>query len=450
MRLLNSLAGRLVASLILVTVAFGLVAAVTGSITLHREINEAMDNSMQEAARRLLPLVIDDLFGREVSQSPRRLAEAVSDDIGGRLIFQVRDGSGRVLLHSYNAPAEPLTAELAQGFSEAAGWRIYTEPAVGGTIFIQVAELDARRNEETFEAATGFLIPMVILIPLSALVAWLTLARFLRPIATLRGEISARHGDNLAAIRTTELPSELAAIAKSVNSLMRRLHMALEAEKEFTANAAHELRTPIAGALAQTERLIAEAPDDAARKRPRQIKAALSNLAGLSEKLMQLARADAGVAAAGKPADLAAVAALVVEDFEQHSENKGRLRLETPVKGKALAAIDTDALAIVLRNLIENALRHGPEGGEVVVRIDEDARLGVINKGPVVPAPGSLIKRFERGATRAEGSGLGLAIVSRILQQIDATLVLNSPASGRQDGFEATIRFPGLEPNSKR
>ena len=441
MRVLNSLAGRLVASLILVTLALGLVAAGAGSITMHREINEAMDSSMQEAARRLLPLVIDDLFGREPSQSPRKLAEAVSHDGGGRLIFQVRDAGGRVLIRSYDAPAEPLTAELARGFSESAGWRIYTEPAISGTVFIQVAELDSRRNEETLEAATGFLIPMVILIPLSALVAWLTLARFLRPISTLRGEISARHGDNLAPIRTEDLPSELAAIAKSVNSLMRRLNMALDAEREFTANAAHELRTPIAGALAQTERLIAEAPDEASRKRPRQIKQALSDLAGLSEKLMQLARADAGVAVAGKPADLAAVAALVVEDFEQRGQNKGRLRLETP-KAKPYAAIDTDALAIVLRNLIENALRHGAEGGEVVVRVGEDARLSVINQGPVVPAPESLIKRFERGATRAEGAGLGLAIVNKILQQVDATLVLNSPASGRQDGFEATIRFP--------
>ncbi|TPN45373.1 MULTISPECIES: ATP-binding protein [unclassified Mesorhizobium] len=442
MRILDSLAGRVVVSLILLTVAFGLVAAGTGSITLHREINEAMDSSMQESARRLLPLVIDDLFGREPSQSPRRLAEAVSDDDGGRLIFQVRDAGGRVLIHSYDAPAEPLTAELVQGFSEASGWRIYTEPAVSGTVFIQVAELDARRNEETLEAATGFLIPMVILIPLSALVAWLTLARFLRPIATLRGEISARHGDNLAPIRTDDLPSELAAIAKSVNSLMRRLNMALDAEKEFTANAAHELRTPIAGALAQTERLIAEASDEAEKKRPRQIRAALSDLADLSEKLMQLARADAGVAVAGKPADLAAVAALVVEDFEQRGQNNGRLRLKTPDNGKALVAIDTDALAIILRNLIENALRHGTEGGEVVIRITDDARLSVVNQGPVVPAPDGLVKRFERGETRAEGSGLGLAIVNRILQQIGATLTLDSPASGQQDGFEATIRFP--------
>ncbi|MEP6564933.1 MAG: ATP-binding protein [Mesorhizobium sp.] len=441
MKFLDSLAGRLVASLILVTVAFGLVAAGTGSITLHREINEALDSSMQEAARRLLPLVIDDLFGREASQSPRRLAEAVSDDDGGHLIFQVRDASGRVLIHSYDAPAEPLSTELVQGFSEVAGWRVYTEPAISGTVFVQVAELDARRNEETLEAATGFLIPMVILTPLSAFVAWLTLARFLRPIATLRGEISARHGDNLAPINTEELPSELAAIAKSVNSLMRRLHMALDAEKEFTANAAHELRTPIAGALAQTERLIAEAADEAGKKRPRQIKAALSSLAGLSEKLMQLARADAGMAVAGKPADLAAVSALVIAEFEQHGQGKGRLQLEAPSKSGVPVTIDTDALAIVLRNLIENALRHGAKGRPVIVRIEDGAKLSVINEGPVVAAPGGLVKRFERGATRADGAGLGLAIATRILQQTNASLVLNSPATGRQDGFEAVVQF---------
>ncbi|WP_137932405.1 ATP-binding protein [Mesorhizobium comanense] len=445
MRIPGSLVGRLVTSLLLVTVVFGLIAAATGSITLHREINEAMDNSMREAARRLLPLVIDDLFGREASQAPRRLAEAVPDDDGGRMIFQVRDGTGRVLIHSYGAPAAPLTSRLAGGFSEEAGWRVYTEPAVSGTIFVQVAELDARRDEETFEAATGFLVPMVILIPLSALVAWLTLARSLRPIASLRRQISARHGDNLAPIQAEALPSELAAIARSVNSLMQRLNMALDAEKEFTANAAHELRTPIAGALAQTERLIAESPHEAARKRPRQIKAALDDLASLSEKLLQLARADAGVAVAGKPTDVAAIAALVAADFERHDPYKGRLRLETQVK--LYAAIDTDALAIVLRNLIENALRHGAEGAEVILRTDESS-LSVINDGPAVAAPSELVKRFERGATRVSGSGLGLAIVSRILQQIGATLALNSPATDRQDGFEATIRFagPGISP----
>lgn len=446
MRIFDSLVSRLVVALIVVTVAFGVVAAATGSYTLQREINEAMDSSMQEAARRLLPLVIDDLFERDEPQSPRRLAEAVSEDDGGRLVFQVRNGEGRVLMGSYSAPVEPLTQGLAQGFSEQAGWRVYTEPAVSGSLFVQVAERDAHRNEETLEAATGFLVPMIILTPLSAIVAWLSLAHSLRPIATLRNEIKARHGDHLAPIRTENLPSELAAIATSVNSLMQRLDMALDAEKEFTANAAHELRTPIAGALAQTERLIAEATDEVGRKRPRQIKAALSHLARLSEKLMQLARADAGIAAGGKSADLASVAAFVVNDFEQHGENRSRLRLEAPAKGRMQVPIDPDALAIVLRNLIENALLHGAENTQVVVRVGDDLALSVVNEGPVVPATTDLVKRFERGATRAAGSGLGLAIVNRILQQVGATLVLNSPASGQKDGFEATVRFqpPGV------
>ncbi|TPI21441.1 ATP-binding protein [Mesorhizobium sp. B4-1-1] len=435
-----SLVGRLVASLIIVTVMFGVVAAATGTFTLHREINEAMDNSMQEAARRLLPLVIDDLFGRETLQPPRELSEAVSQEDGQRLIYQVRDSQGRLMLHSHGAPATPLTTGLTRGFSQEAGWRVYTEPAVSGTLFVQVAESDERRNEETLEAAAGFLVPMIALTPLSAILAWLTLTRFMRPIGTLRADISARDGDNLAAIDTEHLPVELAAIAKSVNRLMRRLHMAMEAEKEFTANAAHELRTPIAGALAQAERMIAEATDDAGMKRPRQIKAALVSLSNLSEKLMQLARADAGIAA-GKSADLGAVVALVVADFEQHAENKSRLSLERPSKGTVEVAIDPDALAIVTRNLIENALRHGAQGRTVVIRVDDSAGLSVINEGPVVPAPDRLLRRFERGTTPSGGSGLGLAIVSKILQQTGATLSLNSPASGREDGFEATIRF---------
>ena len=435
-----SLVGRLVASLIFVTVAFGAVAAAMGSFTLHREINEAMDNSMQEAARRLLPLVIDDLFGREALQSPRELAEAISQEDGQRLVYQVRDSQGRVMLHSHGAPPTPLTTVLAKGFSEEAGWRVYTEPAVSGTLFVQVAESDERRGEETLEAATGFLVPMVALTPLSAILAWLTLTQFMRPIGKLRAEISARHGDNLAAIDTEHFPVELAAIAISVNSLMRRLHMAMEAEKEFTANAAHELRTPIAGALAQAERMIAEAVDDAGMKRPRQIKSALVSLSSLSEKLMQLARADAGIAG-GKSANLPAVVALVAADFEQHAGNKPRLSLQMPSDGAVEVAIDPDALAIATRNLIENALRHGAEGRTVVVRVDDGGGLSVINEGAVVPAPDKLLRRFERGTSSSDGAGLGLAIVSRIVQQTGATLSLNSPASGREDGFEATIRF---------
>ncbi|MDX8481508.1 ATP-binding protein [Mesorhizobium sp. VK24D] len=438
----GSLIRRVVVSMLFLTSAVGLIAAAAGSVTLHREINEAMDGAMQESARRLLPIVIDDLFTKDLTAAPRRLAEGVSGEADNRLIFQVRDKDGRLLLHSHDAPATPLTDTLEQGFSENKGWRIYTEPAISKTIFVQVAEAIAQRHEEMYEAGIGFLLPIVALTPVSALLAWAVLARFLRPVGRLRAAISERHGDNLDPIRTHDLPVELASIARSVNKLMRRLGLALEAEKEFTANAAHELRTPIAGALAQADRLLIEASDEATRRRARQIKAALSDLANLSEKLMQLARADSGLAESDTPADLMRIAALVVREFQHLGEGGERAVLSGPASGP-MVSIDPDALAIVIRNLVENGLRHGAAGSPVTIAVSDDAALRVANEGPIVAREelGKLARRFLRGSTQADGSGLGLAIVAKIVQQAGGTLVLNSPASGKPDGFEAIVRF---------
>ncbi|TPJ38808.1 sensor histidine kinase [Mesorhizobium sp. B2-5-13] len=439
----TSLVRRLVVAISAVMVVYGLVAAIAGGITLHREINEAMDVAMREAARRLLPVVVDDLIGKDAQAAPRVFAEADNDEDGDRLVVQVRDKQGLVLLHSNHAPSSPLSLIPVPGFTENKGWRIYTEAAVSGTIFIQIAELESRRDEETLEAAFGFLLPLVLLTPLAAIVCWLILERSLRPVLTLRSEIANRHGDNLASIRTEDLPLELAAIAKSVNSLMRRLGMALSAEREFTANAAHELRTPIAGALAQAERLLAEAPDLNVGNRARQIRASLANLARLSEKLMQLARADAGVAAASQPVDLGSVAALVVEEFGRSAGGQGEIDLVRPSEDAPMVEIDQDALAIVIRNLVENAVRHGASGKPVKISIGKDASLRVINECPVIPAAelGGLTQRFARRASPADGSGLGLAIVSNIVQQVGGTLILRSPASGMRDGFEASIQL---------
>jgi two-component system OmpR family sensor kinase len=444
MKLPGGLVGRLLAALMLVTTAFGLTAAAIGSITLHSQMNEAMDVAMQQAANRLLPLVLDDLPAHEAATGPRRLPEESSDEDGARFVYQVRDSEGRLLIHSHDAPAEPFPVDLRPGFSEAAGWRVYTVASAGEAIFVQVAERDRDRDAETLEAATGFLIPLAALMPIVVLAAWLVLTRFLKPLAALRAEIGERHGDNLAPIEAGRFPSELAAIAKSVNVLMRRLRMTLDAEKEFTANAAHELRTPIAGALAQAERLLAEAADEPTRRRTQQIRSALGNLARLSEKLMQLAKADAGVAATSTPVDIAALSSLVVEEFRHGQDGGGRISLERPPGGRIRACIDADAFAIVLRNLIENALRHGAADRPVAVHVGQDGAVSVVNEGTVVPAASlkTIVKRFARGRTGSDGAGLGLAIVNRIVQQAGATLTLHSPAAGRDDGFEAIVRFP--------
>jgi two-component system OmpR family sensor kinase len=227
-----------------------------------------------------------------------------------------------------------------------------------------------------------------------------------------------------------------------VNGLIERLHRALEAERSFTANSAHELRTPIAATLAQVQRLVAESPHGPLRERALQVESSLHRLARVSEKLMQLARAEGAALLSPAAQDLATVLTHVVDEFRRSDDNASRLRL-TLAPGVAVHShLDPDAFAILMRNLIENALRHGAADGAVDVLVSDDGAIHVLNAGDVVP-PATLRRltaRFERGAVAAAGAGLGLAIAEAIVTGAGGTLELRSPAAGRADGFEAVVR----------
>jgi two-component system OmpR family sensor kinase len=264
------------------------------------------------------------------------------------------------------------------------------------------------------------------------------------PIRRFRAGIEARGGGDLSPIPAEGLPSEFRPNAQAVNRLLDRLRRALEAERSFTANSAHELRTPVAGALAQVQRLIVEATDEETRSRARQVEAALQRLARLSEKLMQLARAEGGRLQAEAPVDLAPILRMLVADMGR--EDGHRIELTLP-NAEVMASIDPDAFAILARNLIENALHHGAQDAPVQVSLSPKGVLRVVNTGPVVPADvlGRLARPFERGPTDAHGSGLGLAIVAAIAAGTGGRLDLISPATGRADGFEAKFATNRIE-----
>ena len=160
-------------------------------------------------------------------------------------------------------------------------------------------------------------------------------------------------------------------------------------------------------------------------------------------KLLQLSRAQAGIGAGDKPIDLIAVIETVIGDYDRDTGTAGRVLLENDVKEKLIRNVDIDAFAIVMRNLIENALIHGPVDDEVTVSVD-DGTVRIINGGHVLSQEelAGLKKRFWRGKTNAAGSGLGLSIVERIVDQIGGRIDLLSPATGRADGFEARITLP--------
>ena len=227
---------------------------------------------------------------------------------------------------------------------------------------------------------------------------------------------------------------------------MERLRHALEAERSFTANSAHELRTPIAGALAQTQRLLAELPEGEAREHAARIEDSLHHLTRMSEKLMQLARAEGGGLLAEAPQNLGPVLSLVVEEFHRSGGAGARIRFSVPAPLTLISRMDADAFAVLVRNLIENALKHSPPDMEIDVSLSEDGMLRVVNGGPALPPEilARLKARFERGPTEAAGSGLGLAIADMIARGGGATLELLSPADGRPDGFEAQLSFEEL------
>lgn len=439
----TSLQGRLSLWLTLGAVLLWAVAAAWTAVHLRHEMDEVFDSALEEAGQRLLPLAVRDIIGREEDDSPDQ-GVATLREHDEYFTYVVRDAEGLVLLRSHRADLGVFPPFSGMGFADTATHRVYSDAALRGTITISVAEPLAHRWDVAREALIGLALPLTLIIPASLFGVWAAVRAAMAPIRRFRAGIEARGGGDLSPIPAEGLPSEFQPNARAVNLLLDRLRRALEAERSFTANSAHELRTPVAGALAQVQRLIVEAPDEDTRSRARQVEAALQRLARLSEKLMQLARAEGGRLQAETPVDIAGVLRMVVADMGREDGNRIELALPNVT---IMAAIDPDAFAILARNLIENALRHGAQDAPVQVSLSADGVLRVINAGPIIPPEqlARLSRPFERGITDAQGSGLGLAIVAAIAIGSGSRLELISPATGRADGFEAKFATNRIE-----
>lgn len=439
----RSMTRRLLAGLMTAVALIWLIATVMGLSVMEEEYDETFDSSLQETAERLVPLVVDDLFRKEEIVAPQQLQAARPDSGGEYLTYQVRDRTGNVLIHSHDAPSAPFPAPLQGGFWSDKTHRYYTATGVSNTVFVQVADAFANRREALSETGLALFLPILALLPLGLAISWVIVRRTLAPVDALGREIEAKDSGNMELLRTEPLPLELLPIASSVNTLLRRLRNALEAEREFTANSAHELRTPIAGALAQTQLLMTELGHTAGSHRAAQIEASLIKLHHLAEKLLQLSRAQAGVGISEKPVDLVPVLKVLIDEFRHTGQAEERLLVTIDPSARLEGHYNADAFAIALRNLIENALIHGDPHKPVEIALAGDGTISVVNGGAVYSTDeiAKLSGRFQRGRTTASGSGLGLSIAVRFLEQMGATLTINSPATGRPEGFEALVSF---------
>ncbi|MCE6970515.1 sensor histidine kinase [Cereibacter sphaeroides] len=422
-----------------VTVLWVGSATVTSRI-LHVELDEVFDSTLEETAQRILPLAVMEIVGREEPATGQRIAALRAHE--EFYTYLVRDAGGAVLIASHRAEPADFPPCTAPGFTQTATHRLYCDLALRGTVTIAVAEPLSHRAQVARELGMALGLPLVVIIPL-ALAGIVAVVRWsFRPVRALRDALARRGAGDLAPVGEAELPTEIAPVAAAVNQLLERLRAAFEAERSFAVHAAHELRTPVAGATAQAQRIRIETSDPRAAGRAADIEATLKRLTRLSDKLMQLARAEGGRGLADRPADLRPILSLVVQDFTRAGAGD-RLVLALP-EAAVPSRIDPDAFAILCRNLIENALRHGAPGEPVEVTLTPGRDLSVRNGGTPVPpdALARLTHRFERAPGAGEGSGLGLSIVRTIVERAGGTLGLRSPIPGRADGFEAKIELP--------
>jgi len=355
---------------------------------------------------------------------------------------------------------------------------------VGGPVpLVQVAETLGKRSRLATEIIKGVMLPQFVILPLAVLLVWLALVRGIKPLNELQQRIRRRESHDLSPIDEREVPEEVSPLVRAINDLLARLDRSISTQKHFLADAAHQLKTPLAGLRMQAE--LAQREIDAGQRDPQALKKSLQQIARASQRatrmvnqLLSMARAeDASQGAGYQAVNLSRVAIEAVRDFVPRAlEKKIDLGYEGPTNtGRQPPGLTVHGQPVLLRemvrNLVDNALHYTPEGGTVTVRVVEDpfgqvVVLQVEDSGPGIPVPErqKVFQPFYRSlGTNVDGSGLGLAIVREIAQQHQAEITLEDadlrhrPPSGEAagPGVRFTLRFaangiaPAAEPQQE-
>ncbi|HET9463206.1 MAG TPA: ATP-binding protein [Thiobacillus sp.] len=472
-------------TLVLVLGLLGVSLAVISWISYRdaqHEIEELFDAQLAQTARLLEGMVSRDMTpsAREslqlaLNQAAGTLAEAMPGHrYESKLAFQVFDGNAEVVLQSASAPAGLLerllaarqpnlsgpttigAAGLPAGLSDELvgyheipidvhSWRVFVLHDVRDEFWIVVGEREDVRGELVHKIALRSLAPDFIGLPLLALLVWLAIGWSLTPLKQMANLIKARNPDKLAPLVIAGLPRELEPMAAALNRLLQQLNALLEREKRFLADAAHELRTPLAVLRIHAQNA-AGAPDPADRAEAlRQMLHGVDRATRLAEQLLTLARLEPNAARLKlNELDLHAFVRNELAELTPLALERGlELALSADDTGDYRLQADATSLGVLLQNLVTNAIQYTPEGGRIQVLLKEapdKVELHVQDSGPGVPKAmrAKLFERFFREGV-GSGAGLGLSIVQRIVELHRGTLILGDAPLG---GLDVQVHLP--------
>ncbi len=355
--------------------------------------------------------------------------------------FQVWTNGGKLLLHSSTAPKVPLTSEV-DGFSDKKiadqNWRVFTTYNDKAGIRTVLAERYDTRNELGHRIAQDDLYIMLLTFPLSGLLIWIIIGRGLDSLDKVAEEVANRAPTHLEPVDLQEVPEEIKPVIDELNKLFYRLKEGFEREKRFAADAAHELRTPLAALKAQAQVALNSNDIEEKNQALQKLIASVNRSTHIVQQLLTMSRLvpeatslnDADAVNLGKLTReiLAMLAPSAVEkqielEFE-HDDNIPKI------------SGNPTALGILVRNLVDNAIRYCTENGRVIVRLlkqDNELVLEVADNGPGIP-PELQARVFERFfrvlGNKSPGSGLGLAIVQQICDLHGGRVALDSQKTG--------------------
>jgi len=365
--------------------------------------------------------------------------------------FQVFDREGRPLLVTGNMTELPPPDARHPGFQNVRlgryRWRLFTLPPTADGMVVRATErYDSRRDISVALWIEHGLPPLIALPVLALLVGW-AVRRGLRPLDALAGKLSTRQPGSRDTLDVADAPRELEPVLDALNGQFALLEEALERERRFSADVAHELRTPIASTTINLENAQATLDTREAGTALSDARASLAALARRVEQLLSLARLESSSRSDQRvDIDLLAVARTVIEELAPLIGN-ANVDLEVKLASEPLMVRGHEAaLAALLRNLLENALRHVPDGGlvQLIVRREgQHAVVDVIDNGEGIPPErrAAVFARFHREAgSRGEGYGLGLSIVQRAAQMHDAAIDLLDAPTGQ--GLRVCVRIP--------
>lgn len=454
----GSLGARL---LLFIGAAIVLTALLQGVLAYRNALAQTdtlFDYQMQQTAFALRAGLPVDARGRPQGTPP--------EDENNEFIVQVWTNEGLRIFESAFGTALPQMAVLGFADVPARGTMYRVFSLQTRSQVIQVAQDMHVRTALAREAALRSLWPIALLAPLLALAVWWVVRRSLAPVQRVRRELAMRQPQDLAPVPVAGLPEEMQPLVREFNALLQRVDQAFEAQQHFVADAAHELRSPLAALQLQLQAL-QRAPGPAERELAQQrLAAGIERAKHLVEQLLALARQEAreaptpAQAAAGQGAgaglvDLRALAEQVLAEtavMAQARQLDVGLSEAPQLQHSFAVAADPQAMATLLRNLLDNAIKYVPAGGRVDVGWSQDAQgraLVVEDSGPGIAEHERerVVQRFVRGhdaGGMAGGSGLGLAIVQSIARSAGAQLLLDaSPSLG---GLRVRILWPAQAP----